>query len=305
MHRVLTLLLLSLPACAVWEPIPVPAGLLALEGKSAPPPPAHAELGIEVAPNESDSLENLEQRPGVRILVVAESSPAAAAGCLVGDVLLALDGERIDDPGRLKSWLRGVVVARSAELKLERGSRVFVTSADLVVRDIATIQRTLYFVDRILTRAAYGDEDGPGGGPVIAHLNPDSPLLAAGGQVGDTVVALNGQDVGMSAEELVRWLRSELRPGASFKLGISRAGERIELAVKAWSPGRRLVKHSLWPLWYWEYDVDQDSEFLMIGDLLLISLFKRESQGSEVEYTILTFFSWKTGVATLDSNLSP
>jgi len=271
---------------------------LALQGVESLAQKVRGDLGITVAPNESESLEDLEIRPGVRIIAVAENSPASRGGCQVGDVLLAINQDRIDAPEALDVWLQSVRQPQQCELQLERGSRVFQSSVNLKVIDHGAQQQTLYYVDRVLTRSAWLDSPR---GPVLFRMGTDSPLKSSKLKLGDIVRGVNGQELGLTAQHLVRYLRGELSPGDKFELQVLRGEERLSVSCQAWSPGRRLTAHSFWPLWTWEYNPEIDSEFLMLGDLILFSLFKRERLGEEVETTVLTFFSWKSGEATLES----
>jgi serine protease DegQ len=62
---------------------------------------------------------------GEALLVVAVSAdaPAAQAGILVGDVILAADGQTIGSPEELLDWLTGDRVGKTATLRLLRGGK--------------------------------------------------------------------------------------------------------------------------------------------------------------------------------------
>jgi putative serine protease PepD len=57
----------------------------------------HAYVGLEVAPLPAQA----SQRDGLFVLAVTPGGPAAAAGLRAGDVITALDGERVDDTEQL------------------------------------------------------------------------------------------------------------------------------------------------------------------------------------------------------------
>ncbi len=296
---------LVLGACATWEPRPLPRGLLELSGVEEPDPPRRAVLGVEVSPNESDSLEDLEVRPGVRIRAIAPDSPAAEVGLRVGDVLLAFDGTPTDDPGRLVALLRAIPEARPATLRVERDTRVFEVEVKLRIRNPGATQHTLYFIDRKVTRAAFRDGRGSGALPVIVRLAPDSPLRKAGAEEGWVVRAFQGRDPG-SARELVRRLQRELRPGEEGRLTVEPPGTASkEIRFHAWSPGRELVAFSLWPLWTWTQRPEEAREHLVIGDLILFSLFRMDRLGEESSCSILSLLHWKTGEAVLGGTPLP
>ena len=66
---------------------------------------------------------------GLLVMVVTSAGPAAAAGVVVGDVLLDLDGRAIRSPEDLLDLLVGDLVGRQATLRLLRGG----TSTDVAV----------------------------------------------------------------------------------------------------------------------------------------------------------------------------
>src|SRR6185295_18200537 len=58
------------------------------------------------------------------VVGVTSGSPAAAAGVLVGDVLLEFDGQQIESPEDLLDLLLGDRVGRAVRLKVLRGGTV-------------------------------------------------------------------------------------------------------------------------------------------------------------------------------------
>ncbi|MEC7605160.1 MAG: PDZ domain-containing protein, partial [Pseudomonadota bacterium] len=61
------------------------------------------DFGLNVIPNESDSLFNIQSLPGVRVREVAANSPAAEAGIEVGDVILQIDETHLNHPDSLQA----------------------------------------------------------------------------------------------------------------------------------------------------------------------------------------------------------
>ncbi|MEJ2598426.1 MAG: trypsin-like peptidase domain-containing protein [Anaerolineales bacterium] len=64
-----------------------------------------------------------EQSAGLLLVGVEENSPAARAGLLVGDILVALSGDPITDPDELLTKLVGALVDQPTELEVLRGGR--------------------------------------------------------------------------------------------------------------------------------------------------------------------------------------
>ncbi|HUF39080.1 MAG TPA: trypsin-like peptidase domain-containing protein [Anaerolineales bacterium] len=62
-----------------------------------------------------------EQEAGLLIVWVEEGSPAGQAGLIVGDILVGLDGEPVDDHGSLQDGLSGDLVDRAVQVDLLRG----------------------------------------------------------------------------------------------------------------------------------------------------------------------------------------
>ena len=83
-------------------------------------------LGIAGQPVElPDHQRHGDERHGALLVVaVSSGSPAAQAGVLVGDVLLALDGRRIESPEDLLDLLVGDRVGQAATLRVMRGGVV-------------------------------------------------------------------------------------------------------------------------------------------------------------------------------------
>ncbi|MAW61524.1 MAG: hypothetical protein CMJ94_11905 [Planctomycetes bacterium] len=302
MRLVLTLLLTLLgSSCTlVSSPEPLPQGFFGLESATAPVPEQTAWLGIEVAVNESDSLESLELQPGVRILSVEGGSPAADVGLQVGDVLLSFNGTPTDDPERLAILLRGVSQAGAVRLEVQRGDEVLLAEPSLSMRSSSQL-RPLYFVERALWRVAL-EEGGQEPYPRIHKFAPRSALKRAGAREGDWILSFQGQDPG-SPGELVRRVRRELQPGDPFQLTVKRGdnGRVRELEGTAWKPRTRLQAIGLWPLFGWETDRAENREVFELGDLILISVFKMRRVGSVTYWSILGLLRWETGTATLQS----
>jgi serine protease Do len=62
-----------------------------------------------------------QQSDGLLVNGVVDGSPAAAAGVLVGDVILAFDAKVVDDPETLLTMLRGDRIPRQVTLTVSRG----------------------------------------------------------------------------------------------------------------------------------------------------------------------------------------
>ena len=70
-----------------------------------------------------DSQRSGEVEEGLLVVSVSPDAPAAQAGILVGDVILAADGQTIGSPEELLDWLTGDRVGKTATLRVLRGGK--------------------------------------------------------------------------------------------------------------------------------------------------------------------------------------
>lgn len=64
-----------------------------------------------------------EQEAGLLLVGIEEGSPAAQAGLLVGDILVGLAGEPLNDPDQLLARLVGEIVGQSIPVEILRGGQ--------------------------------------------------------------------------------------------------------------------------------------------------------------------------------------
>lgn len=291
-----------------------PAALLAAACTTAPLSPvpdplpetlewvaAHREpgvfLGLATRENDSGSLDALTFDPGVRVTEVVENSPAAIAGVEVGDVVLALDGAAVDDPGALEELLRRADPGAGAELRVQRGDTVF--AVPVVLAGSATgagaEARVLWRLDPARTAAGWADG---AGGAVLASAGEGSPVTAAGLEIGDVVQRLDGSPV-LSGRDLVRRVQA-LEEGEAVRLaGTGADGEPFEREVRLLSAPTAVTGWSVPLLAHYSRDLERDESEFALVDLWVISLFRFLRDGDEREYRVLRFFTWRTGVGEL------
>jgi regulator of sigma E protease len=151
---------------------------------------------------------------------VAEGSPAAPAGLVSGDRVVAVDGRPTahwEDVDRAVSASDG----RPINLEVEReGAR----------KSIAVTPRRTTVQDPILkeSREIWDIGAGPQSAPAITSVGPNSPAEAAGLKTGDVVISVGGQPV-FSADELVQAIRS--RPRQAIPITVERDGKTLNLVV--------------------------------------------------------------------------
>jgi thiol-disulfide isomerase/thioredoxin len=84
---------------------------------------------------------------GVTVTSVLRGSPAALAGLAVGDVLLACNGEALDDPAQFSRRIAGIGAGRRVNLRLRRGSELRLLAVTLGENPGLEGQLRLGFVD--------------------------------------------------------------------------------------------------------------------------------------------------------------
>jgi S1-C subfamily serine protease len=92
--------------------------------------PKRGYLGIAGQPARLPEAQRADGREHALLVVaVTEGSPAASAGILVGDLLLAFDGHAVESPEDLFEFLDGHSIGRQAALRVLRGG----TAAEITV----------------------------------------------------------------------------------------------------------------------------------------------------------------------------
>ncbi len=104
---------IAVPADVAWRV----AGTLEKEGHVK-----RGYLGILSQPVRLTAAQSADGRSrGLLVVGVEEDSPASSGGLLVGDILVRLDGEVVEDTEQLQSLLTGDRVGKESEVALIRG----------------------------------------------------------------------------------------------------------------------------------------------------------------------------------------
>jgi membrane-associated protease RseP (regulator of RpoE activity) len=149
-------------------------------GPRSAEPQRPGRIGIEIAAAEEGA---------VRIRGRAEDSPAAAAGLIAGDVILALEGRPLRGVDDLIASVRNYSAGHEVKLRVRRKLRL----------DLDDARRT---DDGRLALGAYlgvGESE-----LVVRQLRGGFPAAAAGMRDGDRIVAVEGQRIASEAELIAR-----------------------------------------------------------------------------------------------------
>ena len=299
--RLSALLVALLPACATASlptiPEPLPEAL-----PWSTPAPAGAYLGLNVEENDSGSLDNLYFQPGVRVVSVMPSSPAAVAGIQPGDVLLTLDEHEVNDPGALQALLDARTVAGTAHLSVLRGDTGFGVDVTLAgAEGPRKPPEVLWRKDRTRSLAGWSTGDG---GVVLVTAARGSPVTEAGIPLGATVVSVDDREV-LSDRSLIRELEAR-EPGSDVRLAWRPPGGGPTRETAVTLPDEpKVVTHFGFPLLvHYDASIDGRTSSLGVLDLWFFELFQHHRDVGEHRWVLLEIFgfeliSFSTGVGEL------
>ena len=255
-----------------------------------------AFLGLEVQENDSGSLEDLFFDPGFRVTVVVDNSPAASAGLRQGDIVLALGGQDVNDPGTLDALLHGADLGAPTRLRVRRGDAVFDLEVQLEERTAGTGAATLAWrADPARSRAGWLTGKG---GVVLVSVDPMGPMMLAGLPIGSVVQSVDGTAV-HSARALIRLLQSKA-PGTEVELSAVVGDAEPKLyPVKLLDVPRRTLEAKIPFLIGYESDREGNSVSFYMLDFWLLWLVRYERSGKEETWSFLRFIRYSSGIGDL------
>jgi regulator of sigma E protease len=148
-----------------------------------------------------------------------QRSDAKAAGVRLEDVIVAIDGDRIesflDIPEHVAPF-----PGRTVKLTIERDGRLL----QLPVKLSSQVQS-----DRFGNKSAIGDLGIDFVLPIVGGFAKHSPARAAGVEIGDRIIALDGQAI-RSFRDIAGFV--QVRPGQTVRVDVAREGQRYFFPVK-------------------------------------------------------------------------
>ena len=253
------------------------------------------DFGIDVAINESDSLLNVEQLPGVRVRSIVANGAADSAGIQIGDIILAIDNLETNTPDTILA-IQKIDYAGSYEFRVRRNTAVFSVTID--GRQITTPDsaKELYRIDPIATRASYKTE--------LADINdqrkiatarvieifPDSTLLSAGLKASDKIIEINGHELN-SAQDLVSRVNTDFTLGEELTLTVYDGQAVTSRKVKLWEPRRNISSINFGPLLQYDSSLNLSSKSVSVFDFWLFAVYRYSQTGNEHSHNILELFS--------------
>jgi len=172
---------------------------------------ARGWIGVQIQPvtaEIADSL-GLKSNKGALVAEAQPDAPASAAGIKSGDVILGIDGERIDGPRDLAKRVAALGPGKKTDLIYWHDGSEKTTSVKLgslpddkeARANPGTHQDNNSFSGLGLTLAPAASVQGAGShGVVVADLDPDGVAAQKGLQVGDIILEAGGHAVNQPAD---------------------------------------------------------------------------------------------------------
>ena len=190
-----------------------------------------------VTPEIAESL-NLKRPAGALVAAVTAASPAARAGLKSGDLIVAVDGQAVDDPNAFDYRFATKPLGGTANLTVERQGRgmtaaVKLESAPDRPREEIVIRARSPFAGAKIANLtpALAEElrlDASAEGVAIIEVTNGSTAQSLGFKRGDLVISVNGVKIA-SSRELERLVNN---PSRQWSLVILRGGQQINITLR-------------------------------------------------------------------------
>jgi len=200
-------------------------------------------LGVEiqpVTPELADSL-GVKDASGALVAKATSESPAAAAGVKVGDVITAVNGQKIADPKELARRIAALGPKKTAELTVLRGGAaqtIDVTLGSMPAEKQLAKLETPSAADPTTSLGKLGlqlERAHGADGVRVAQVDPDSVAAERGIQEGDVILDAGGKPVARPAD-VVEALDAAKTDGKKAVLLRIRSGDNVRfvaLPIKA------------------------------------------------------------------------
>jgi C-terminal processing protease CtpA/Prc len=187
---------------------------------------------------------------GVAIEKILPDSPADKAGLQTGDVLLRIDGQRIQTSRDVRELLRSLDNSRDLQVEVLRDGQPLTLTVTPEKRDFPAFRHTmgsrrlgvnLQNLDPDL--AAYFQVD-PNEGVLVTRIEPDSPAEKAGIHSGDIITHINGNKVN-SAEDVAGMISEG--DAKTVEVTVLRHGSQQKIIAKPEERGEFFDHRSMMP----------------------------------------------------------
>ena len=169
--------------------------------------------------------ENSKPKRGALVAHVFEDSPAERRGIQRGDVVLELEGTRIQNPRNYFEVLHSLTEQSPAALRIERDGR----ELELKVKAEAFPERRADELARLLIGIEVREDGDKAGGMRIAEVSADSPAGRVGIRRGDRIVRVDRDPV--DGRDAFRKAISKLRGRRQVLLVVQRGQRRYRIPL--------------------------------------------------------------------------
>jgi Do/DeqQ family serine protease len=189
-----------------------------------------------VTPDIAESL-GLRSPTGALVASVVPNGPAAKAGLKSSDLIIAIDGQAVDDLNAFDYRLATHPLGGTAQLDVQRAGKPIKltvqleTAPDTGRNEIVITARSPFQGAKVSTiTPAVADElglDADTEGVVITEIGDDTTAAGVGFQKGDIVLSVNNQKIGKTADlEKVAGTSSRL-----WRITLVRGGQQINVTL--------------------------------------------------------------------------
>ncbi len=189
-----------------------------------------------VTPDIAETL-GLARPTGALVANVVPGSPAARGGLKLSDLIVAVDGQTVDDPNAFGYRFATRPIGGSVTVEVQRNGRPVKLSIPLETapdtgRDEITVTSRSPFQGAKFANIspALADEmrlDGNAEGVILVDLGDDSTAASVGFQKGDIIVAVNGQAIKRTSD-----LAGATRePSRLWRITVVRNGQQISVVL--------------------------------------------------------------------------
>jgi S1-C subfamily serine protease len=204
-------------------------------GKAVKRPYLGAKLQA-VTPDIAETL-GLKLPSGALVANVAANSPAARAGLKLSDLIVAIDGQPIDDPNAFDYRFATRPLGGSAQIDIQRAGKTVKLTVPLETapdtnRDeiVLTAQSPFQGAKIANISPAVADElhlDASTEGVVVIDLADGGTAAGVGFQKGDIILAVNDQKIGKTSD-LDKATKSRSR---IWRIVVVRGGQQINVTL--------------------------------------------------------------------------